>query len=158
MIKIKQNHTWIFAFTDLAFLLLISLSLIPSTPGNISIHLSEMDVPVVPSNPNLSPVHQSHDLWELHVYGKSEYHPTPFRLINVGFDQSASTNMYSKDVGADELISELESLKELNVRPVLLLEKTSFSQDFLFAAGSIARVWASVKSHTIVQPVDPERQ
>jgi len=148
---------WVFAFTDLAFLLLISLSLIPRAPGDVSIHFSEMDIPVVPSNPNMSPVRQPHDLWELHVYAKSERHPTPFKLVNVALDQETSTDMYSKHLDQDDLVAELESLKKLNVRPVLLPEKTSISQDFLFAAGSIARVWASAKSHTVVKSLDPEQ-
>ena len=155
--KLKQSQTWLFAFTDLAFLLVLSLSMIPSAPSDISIHFSEMDIPVVPSNPNMSPIEESHELWELQVYAKSGSHLTPFKLVKVGLDQDNSTEPYSKYVDRDDLISELELLRKRKIRPVLLPEKTSLSQDFLFAAGSIARVWTSMQSHTIVKPINPER-
>lgn len=154
--KIKQSQTWLFAFTDLAFLLVLSLSIIPSAPSDISIHFSEMDIPVVPSNPNMSPFEEFNELWELQVYSKSENHPTPFKLVKIGLDQDNSSEVYSKYLDKDDLIPELESLRKRMIRPVLLPEKTSLSQDFLFAAGSIAKVWTSVQSHTIVKPIKSE--
>lgn len=155
--KIKQNQTWLFAFTDLAFLLLISLSLIPSAPDSISIRFSEMDIPVVPDSPHLSPVKASHDVWELQVYQKSKDHPKPFRLVKIGMHQSNAKEQYSMNLDREDLIPELESLKKVSIRPTLMPEKKSFSQDFLFAAGAIARVWTSAKSKTIVKPMTPER-
>ncbi len=154
--KLKQSQTWLFAFTDLAFLLLISLSLIPSAPDNITIRFSEMDIPHVPSNPNMSPVEEVDYSWELQVHQKSDDHPRPFRLVKIGLYTGGANELYSKYLAHDELIPELESLKKASVRPMLLPEKTSFSQDFLFAAGAIARVWASAKGKTIVKPISPE--
>ncbi|MBC2695693.1 MAG: hypothetical protein HF982_10550 [Desulfobacteraceae bacterium] len=151
--KIKQNHIWLFAFTDLAFLLVLTLSMIPSGSPDICIHFSQMDIPVIPSNPNMSAVDELHDVWELHVYAKSENHPTPFKLVEVGLDQNNLTELYSKYLDQDDLIIELESLKKRNICPMLLPEKKSLSQNFLFAAGSIAKVWMSVQSHTIVKPM-----
>ena len=153
--KIRQNQAWLFAFTDLAFLLLISLSLVPSAPDLISVHFAEMDIPSVPSNPNMAPVDESHSSWELQVYGLSEEHPKPFRLAKIVLLQNSAEEQSFKYLDQDELVPELESLKNFSGRPVLLPEKKSLSRDFLFAAGAIARVWSSMKGQTIVKPVNP---
>ena len=152
----KRNQTWLFAFTDLAFLLLISLSLIPSAPGNIFIHFSEMNIPVVPSNENAFPIKQFRNVWELQVYPESKDHPTPFKLVKIGMSQEKAGKPYSKHVDRKNLIRELEELRKLNIRPMLLPEKTSLSQDFLFAAGAIANVWETDNTMAVVRPINPE--
>ncbi|RLC27240.1 MAG: hypothetical protein DRH32_10520 [Deltaproteobacteria bacterium] len=153
--KLKQNQTWLFAFTDLAFLLLISLSTIPSAPTDITIHFSEMDIPAVPANPGLSIIDPTREIWELQVYQRSDNHPTPFRLLRVGVKKEDGAEFFSKDLEADELIPELALLKNRNIKPTLLPEKTSMSQDFLFAAGAIARVWMMPDSQAVVKPINP---
>jgi len=155
--KTKKSQIWLFAFTDLAFLLLISLSLVPSAPDNINIHFSEMDIPAVPENPNLSPVKEAYDVWELQVYEQTEDHPKPFGLVKVGIYKSRVTEQYSKNLDRNDLIPELESLKQISARPTLMPEKKSLSQDFLFAAGALARVWSSANTQTIVKPMTPEQ-
>lgn len=153
--RLKQNHAWLFTFTDLAFLLLISLSMIPSAPDDVTLHFSEMDVPSVPANPNLSPIRKSREVWTLHVYGgKPDTHPTPFKLVRVSNVQGSSTPLYAQYLQRDELLGELELLKARNIQPVLLPSKTSLTQDFLFAAGAIARAWDSTRSNAIVKPVN----
>ncbi len=154
--KLRQSHTWLFAFTDLAFLLLISLSLIPSAPDNIIIHFSEMQIPEVPDNPNMSPVDKPTHSWELQVHPKTEEQPKPFRLVKIGLQASSAAERHAKVIDRENLISELEALKKKGARPVLLPEKTSMSQDFLFAAGAIARVWSLTNGRTIVKPINPE--
>ncbi len=155
--RLKRNDTWLFAFSDLAFLLLISLSLIPSAPDNIFIRFSEMNIPEVPSNQNMLPVRHPRDAWELQVCPVSKDHPTPFRLVKVGMGQSVAEDVYSKYVDRNSLLNRLEALRKLNIRPVLIPEKISLSQDFLFAAGAIASVWTSGNTRAVVRPISPER-
>ena len=154
--KIKQSQTWLFAFTDLAFLLLISLSLIPSAPDLITVRFSEMDIPSVPSNPNLAPVEESNTTWELQVHQTSKDHPAPFRLAKIGLLQIGQKEKSVKYLEQEKLIPALEAIKQTSDRPVLLPGKMSFSQDFLYAAGAIARIWTAGKGRTIVKPVNPE--
>lgn len=154
--KLKRNKIWLFSFTDIAFLLLIILSLIPSAPGNIFIHFSEMNIPDVPSNPNMQPVKPSRNAWELRVHPKSKEHPTPFELVKIGMDQGKVKSLYSKYVDRNNLFGGLEALRKLNIRPMLMPEKTSLSQDFLFAAGAIASVWTSRNARVVVRPINPE--
>lgn len=153
--RLKQHHAWLFTFTDLAFLLLISLSMIPSSPDDVTVHFSEMDVPSVLANPNLSPIRKSREVWALHVYGrKADTHPTPFKLVRVEITRDSSTPFYAEYLQRDELLGKLESLKERNIRPELLPSKTSLTQDFLFAAAAIARAWDNTRSKAIVKPVN----
>jgi hypothetical protein len=154
--KRKQKQTWIFAFTDLAFLLLISLSLIPSAPDNIVIHFSEMELPDVPSNPNMSPVKEPANSWELQVRGITKENAEPFRLVKIGMKPQGATEQQAKYIDREDLIPELMMLKERSIRPLLLPEKTSLSNDFLYAAGAVARVWSLASGHTIVKPINPE--
>jgi hypothetical protein len=155
--KLKQHHTWLFCFTDLAFLLLISLSLIPSRPEEPYIHLALMDVPGVPANPNLSPVQRSDELWELHVYGESvENYPKPFKLIGMVKEAHSTRTIYDKFLEKDELFEELQLLKDRNLRPVLIPSKNSLSHDFLFAAGAIARTWDNAQSKALVKSLTPD--
>jgi len=157
--KLKQHHTWLFGFTDLAFLLLISLSLIPSAPEEPNIHFSLMEIPGVPENPNLSPLPRSDELWELHVYGENpDIHPHPFKLIGAVTGRGGLKSLYAKYLEKDELLGELQLLKEHNIRPVLIPSKNSLSHDFLFAAGAIARTWDNTQSDTIVKALNPNEE
>lgn len=144
----RKNSTWLFAFTDLAFLLLISLSLIPSAPPDISLRFAEMNLPVVPDSRNLRPPTEQQDAWELQIFPIGTEHPLPFQLIRAGEREGMA-------LGEDNLIPALERLRERRIQPVLLPEKTSLSQDFLFAAAAMARVWSMADGRSIVRPMDP---
>ena len=157
--RLKQHHAWLFAFTDLAFLLLISLSLIPGVPEDLTVHFSSMKVPSVPVNPNLSPIGKSKEVWELHIYnGKLDGHPAPFKLVRVKLVQGNPKQLYAQYLQQDELLHELELLGTRDIRPVLLPAKTSLSHDFLFAAGAVASVWDNARSETIVKPFNFEEE
>ena len=143
----RKNNMWLFAFTDLAFLLLISLSLIPSAPEDISLRFAEMNLPVVPDSRNLQPVREQQEAWELQIFAIGPQHSVPFQLVRAGEKEGMAL-----DEG--NLIPALEGLRERQSRPVLLPEKTSLSQDFLFAAAAMAKVWSAADSRTIVKPVD----
>jgi hypothetical protein len=150
--KKKFNQTWLFSFTDLAFLLLISLSVIPNA-DQVTIRFAEMDVPVVPDSRQLSPIAQLRDVWELQVYPVSAEHPVPYRIVRGGLG-SHSGQEKELLLSPEELVPVLESLRQRNIQPLLLPEKASLSQDFLFAAGALARVWSDHESRTIVQPAE----
>ncbi len=141
----RRNSAWLFAFSDLAFLLLISLSLIPSAP-EITLRLSEMSLPVVPDSQNLKPVAERKEIWELQVLPVTGDQTTPFRLMRSGDKEG-------QILDESTLIPALEQLHQRQVMPVILPEKTSLSQDFLFAAAALAKVWSAEDSRTIVSPM-----
>lgn len=130
-------------------MLLISLSLIPSAPDNITIKLAEMDVPVVPEHGKMAPIAKVQEAWELQVYAVSEKHPTPYRLIKAGVGKTIPDND-AQILTKEDLLPALIALKDRNIRPMLLPEKSSLSQDFLYAAGVIAKIWTD-GTRTVVQ-------
>jgi hypothetical protein len=154
--KKKFNNTWLFSFTDLAFLLLISLSVIPSA-DSVTIKFAEMNVPVVPDSKQLAPMAHLREVWELQVYPVSTKHPVPYRIIRNGIGSSPGQE---KEIllSPEELLPALESLRDRSIQPLLLPEKSSLSQDFLFAAAALAKVWSTGESQTIVQPQPAEKE
>jgi hypothetical protein len=152
--KKKFNQTWLFSFTDLAFLLLISLSTLPSLE-KVTIRFAEMNVPVVPDSRQLAPVEHLREVWELQVYPVSGKHPVPYRIVRGGLG-SQSGEVSELLLAPEELVPALESLRQKNIQPLLLPEKSSLSQDFLFAAGALARVWSGQESQAVVQPQDSQ--
>jgi hypothetical protein len=149
--KRRNKHTWLFAFSDLSFLLLISMTLIPSVPPGVSLHFAEMDLPLVPESGNLAPVSARDDAWELQVLGTTVDAPLPFRLVRI--DQQSGAEVEGFFLDQQSLLTALEQLRNENVRPVLLPEKSSLSHDLLFAGGALARVWTDDRSPTIVRPI-----
>lgn len=143
----RKKHMWLFAFTDLAFLLLISLSLIPSAPADISLRFAEMDLPAVPDSRSLQPLREQRETWELQIFAIGAEHPVPFRLVRAGEKEG-------QELDEGGLMPALERLRERQARPVLLPEKTSLSQDLLFAAAAMAKVWSVADTRSIVRPVD----
>lgn len=144
--KRGTKNTWLFAFTDLSFLLLICLSLIPSAPADISLHLAEMNLPSVPDNRNLRPVAKQ-EQWNLQIFPISAKHPTPYRLSRIGAREGMTLDEKT-------LIPALEKLRSQGIRPLLLPDKTSITQDFLFAAGALARVWSKTENRSIVRTME----
>jgi len=145
--KGRKNTAWMFAFSDLAFLLLISLSLIPSAPEDLTLRFVEMDLPVVPDNKNLQPVSSGQEVWQLQVLPVTAEQPSPFRLAQAGETEGMSLDETT-------LIPALEELHQRQIMPVLLPEKTSISQDFLFAAAALTKVWSGQQGRTIVSPLE----
>lgn len=148
--KNKNGQTWLFSFTDLAFLLLISLSTIPAA-DSVTIRFSEMDVPVVPESQRLDALGPMTEVWELQVHPVSEEHPVPYKIMRSGLGSPAD-GTETMLLSAEELIPALEKLKARNVQPTLLPEKKSISQDLLYAAGAMAKVWETGYSDAVVQP------
>ncbi len=148
--KKNNGQTWLFSFTDLAFLLLISLSTIPAA-DSVTIRFSEMDVPVVPESQQLGPLGQLREVWELQVHPVSEEYPVPYKIMRTGLGSPAD-DRETMLLAPAELLAALEKLKTRDVQPILLPEKTSLSQDLLYAAGAIAKVWGEEHSDAVVQP------
>lgn len=141
----RKTNSWLFAFTDLAFLLLISLSLIPSAPTDLSLRLATMDLPEVPDNRTLTSLTDTAEHWELRVWAVGTEHAKPFLLQRAGEEAGQALD-------SGTLLPALESLRQREAQPVLLPEKKSLSQDLLFAAAAMARVWSSRDHRLVVRP------
>jgi hypothetical protein len=147
--KLRKKNTWIFAFTDLSFLLLITLSMVPNGPPGIFLHFAEMQPPLVHDSANLAPIAENTVAWELQVLSPSGDYTAPFRLVRI--DPGTGREVEAIPLDRQNLLEALEALRGENIRPVLLPERSSLSHDFLFAAGALGRVWDG-RSPTIVRP------
>lgn len=148
--KNKNGQTWLFSFTDLAFLLLISLSTIP-VADSVTIRFSEMDVPVVPESQQLGALGQLREVWELQVHPVSAEYPVPYKIVRFGLASQVDGEK-AQLLAPEQLMDALAKLKARNIQPILLPEKTSLTQDLLYAAGAMAKVWGMEYSETVVQP------
>jgi hypothetical protein len=149
--KLRTRHNWLFSFTDLAFILLISMSMIPIAQPGIVLHFAEMEPPLVPDNAELVPISEDTATWELQVLSISQDRSSPFRLVRI--DSGTGQELEAAPIDPQELLAALDNLRGKNIRPVLLPEKSSLSHDFLFAAGALSRVWGDGRSPTIVRPI-----
>jgi hypothetical protein len=148
--KLRSRQAWLFAFTDLSFLLLISLSLIPSAPSGLSLHFAEMNPPLVLDSEELSSVKDYRDAWELQVIAAGKEN-SPYRIVRV--DGRSGDELEALPVEREDLLAALEMMRMEDARPFLLPEKESLSHDFLYAASALARVWSDGRSPTIVRPI-----
>jgi len=159
--KDRDNKTWLLSFTDLSFLLLISLSLLPSSPVDVTLHLAEMDLPSVPDSKAVQKVsddqdRRRHEAWELQVRPVSEDDPLPFRLVRAVVDDNRVVEKYVKDLSRDDLETSLISLRRQSFKPVIVAESRSLSGDFLYAQGTLAKVWAGEKGRAVVRLLEEE--
>lgn len=150
--KIKRDQAWLFTFVDLAFLLMISLSLV-SGKQDVNISFSEMNVPEVPDNQNVEPVGETDGNVSLRVYMVSDDHPKPFGIVRHTGQQETGDVKY---LDSGDLLGELEMMRKSGDRPLLVPAGDSLSRDLLFAAGSIARVWPSSDGGAVVRPLKTE--
>ncbi len=140
--RVERNQAWLFAFTDLAFLLLISISLIPDKPETLALDLSKMNVPAVADNRGASPALESDAVWRLWIYPRSEAHPAPFKLEQAAPGADSENVLFSRYISRKALAGDLAALKsQMRTKPLLIPEKTSYSEDLLFAASALGRVW-----------------
>ncbi len=149
--KLRSRQAWLFAFTDLSFLLLISLSLIPSAPSGLALHFAEMNPPLVPDSAALAPVEDRHDSWELQVVAARQDQRSPFQLVRVA--GRTGEELERLTIEREGLLAALETMRNEGTKPLLLPERDSLSHDFLYAAAALAKVWSDGRSPTVVRPI-----
>ena len=140
--------SWLYSFVDLAFLLVIALSLmklhVPDTPA-----LGELEVPRVHAATPLYPPDAPAERWQLRVHPPEGDGTAPFELAHVG---AASFEL--AHVGAapslaprleiEELRAQLEQLRSEGTRkPLLAPHENSLSKDLLEAVGLLELLWPS---------------
>jgi len=157
----RDTKTWLLSFTDLSFLLLIALSLIPSSPIDVTVHLAEMDLPAVPDSSAIdkvspTPDNRRHEAWELQVRPLEEGGDTPFRLVQAVVDENRVVEKYVMDVPPGDLEETLLSLRRKSHKPVIVAESRSLSGDFLFAQGTLTKVWAQGGGKAVVRVLEED--
>ncbi|MBI4688961.1 MAG: hypothetical protein HY754_01610 [Nitrospirae bacterium] len=156
----RNKYVWLFAFTDVAFLLLLTFTQF-SRINSSQIAVAEMDLPVpqVAKNSGISTLPVINRYTRLVVDTNSE---APFRIDYI------ENNKQIKDSGyltREELEKELKSIhgrkQEMRLktepRPIIAPHPESYSGDLLYAASLVGKIWdEEIKS--LVRPIKEDNQ
>jgi len=137
--KPVARHSWLFSFTDIAFLLLLVYTQLAqmNTSGSPVAEM-RLPAPVVAKGPDLKQLKSVPDYHQLLVEKHSE---KPYRLAHIvkGNESSRSDFMSYEDLTAALQILVNEG-KE--TRPVVVPLPESFSSDLLQAAALVGKYWS----------------
>lgn len=134
-----RRHTWLFSFTDVAFLLLlIYTQLARLSTDAVPVAEMRLPAPTVANNPELVSMNVASDYRQVLVEKHSD---RPYRLTRIvgGEEMSRSGPMDEK-----ELRGTLEAFfvaKKGQPRPVIVPLPESFSSDLLQAAALVSKIW-----------------
>jgi len=149
MRKIRR-HTWLFSFTDIAFLLLLVFTQL-SQLANDKSSVAEMRLPapVVVKNPDLASRRPAQDYRQVLVDRHSE---RPFRLTRI---VGGSETLRSQPLNLDELAGALRGAikeKQSEPRPVVVPLPESYSSDLLQATALVGSIWSEGGSAVVHTP------
>jgi len=135
----SQSHTWLFSFTDIAFLLLLVYTqLARMSSADNPVAEMRLPAPVVAKNPELALMRANKDYRQLLVEKHSD---KPYRLARItGGNEVSRTDSMSYE----ELSAALQAIlveKKLPPRPVVVPLPESFSSDLLQAAAIVGKFW-----------------
>lgn len=137
---------WLFAFVDLAFLLLIAMTQLGGDPNAITV--GEIAIPRVPEETAEPMSSGANQRWQLRVHPLDPDFPAPFELVAPGgvgvrMDQFA-------------LRARLEGLPLSSLtKPVLAPHADSRSQDMLTAVAALEQRWPS-RRRAAIRPLLPQ--
>jgi hypothetical protein len=133
------RHTWLFSFTDVAFLLLLVYTqLARMSSSDNPVAEMRLPAPVVAKNPELSLMRANPDYRQLLVEKHSD---KPYRLARIVGGNEISR---SDAMNFDQLTTSLQVIlaeRKGQPRPVVVPLPESFSSDLLQAAALVGKFW-----------------
>ncbi len=138
--RTTQTHSWLFAFVDLAFLLLIVVTQIGDTTTNEGVDLGEIALPRLQATAATDLPSHTQELWQLRVHPPSKNSLGPFELIPANGESGQTIER----VSLAALRIQLDSIRESgDEKPLLAPHRKSESQDLLDAVASLEELWPS---------------
>lgn len=141
------RHSWLFSFTDIAFLLLLVYTqLARMSSSDNPVAEMRLPAPMVAKNPELSLMKADKDYRQLLVEKHSD---RPYRLTRIIRGNEASR---SEAMNYEELAAALQTiLKERKggPRPVVVPLPESFSSDLLQATALVGKYWSEPGSAVV---------
>lgn len=134
-----RRHTWLFSFTDVAFLLLLVYTqLARMSTDNTPVAEMRLPAPTVANNPELISMRVSSDYRQVLVEKHSD---RPFRLTRVvgGNEMTRSEAMNQEELRA--ALQAIFAEKKGQLRPVIVPLPESFSSDLLQVTALISKLW-----------------
>jgi len=133
------RHTWLFSFTDTAFLLLLVYTQLARMGSNENpVAEMRLPVPVVAKSSEMTILKSNQDYHQLLVEKHSD---KPYRLARIigGNEVSRSEAMNFEQLGSALKI--IIGERKRAPRPVVVPLPESFSSDLLQAAGLVGKYW-----------------
>jgi hypothetical protein len=138
--KHLRRHTWLFSFTDVAFLLLlIYTQLARMSSDNTPVAEMRLPAPTVANNPELINMRAASDYRQILV---DKHSAKPFLLTRIVRGDEVSR---SRPMDLEELTASLRGYyaeKKGQPRPVIVPLPESFSSDLLQATALVGRLWS----------------
>ncbi len=141
------RHTWLFSFTDVAFLLLLVWTqLARLNTSNTPVAEMQLPAPVVAKNPELTALKATKDYRQVLIEKHSD---RPYRVTRIvgGNEVSRSDPMTFTELGT--ALQVVFSERKGAPRPVVVPLPESFSSDLLQAAALVSKLW-NVKESAVV--------
>lgn len=133
------RHTWLFSFTDVAFLLLLVYTqLARMSSSDNPVAEMRLPAPVVAKNPELTILRANRDYRQLLVEKHSD---KPYRLARIVEGNEVSR---SEAMNFEQLTTALQTFmaeQKRAPRPVVVPLPESFSSDLLQAAALVGKHW-----------------
>lgn len=133
------RHTWLFSFTDVAFLLLLVYTqLARMSSSDNPVAEMRLPAPVVAKNPELTILRAHRDYRQLLVEKHSD---KPYRLARIVEGNEVSR---SEAMNFEQLTTALQTFmaeQKRAPRPVVVPLPESFSSDLLQAAALVGKYW-----------------
>jgi hypothetical protein len=141
------RHSWLFSFTDIAFLLLLVYTqLARMSSSDNPVAEMRLPAPVVAKNPELSLMKADKDYRQLLVEKHSD---RPYRLTRIvrGDESSRSEPMNYEELGV--ALQSLLKERRGGPRPVVVPLPESFSSDLLQATALVGKYWSEPGSAVV---------
>jgi hypothetical protein len=139
MSKRIARHTWLFSFTDIAFLLiLVYTQLARMSSSDNPVAEMRLPVPVVAKNPELTLMKANKEYRQLLVEKHSD---KPYLLASIAGGNEVSR---TEAMNYEELTAALQAMlaeKKTPPRPVVVPLPESFSSDLLQATALVGKFW-----------------
>lgn len=133
------RHSWLFSFTDVAFLLLLVYTQIARMSSSDNpVAEMRLPAPVVAKSPELTLMRASKEYKQLLVERHSD---KPYRLASIAGGNEVSR---SEAMNYEELAGALQTMladRKMPPRPVVVPLPESFSSDLLQAAALVGKFW-----------------
>jgi hypothetical protein len=154
--KRVARHTWLFSFTDVAFLLLLVWTqLARMNDSNTPVAEMKLPAPVVSKHPELTTLKAEKDYRQVLVEKHSD---KPYRLTRIIRGNEASR---SDPMNFEELTAALQVVfneRKGQPRPVVVPLPESFSSDLLQSAALVSKLWTVEQGSAVVHMEKTEGQ
>lgn len=141
----RQKMIWLFSFADLAFILVLALSIMPREQKDYS----GLKLAQVPKSQTMKQPSSQQQTWRIHVTNSGD--ATTWPILLEERDEESQTWLPKKDVKDQEGFSEkLVKLKNQHTVPGFFVDSDSQSGDMLKALSLVQNVWPQSEVWTTV--------